>query len=327
MGRQAMAGEQFLLSGDQLATFSGFSDSYPPPNFNAHLTYSGVAALGTSSDRFFLVRTSGTTETIANADIFNVYPAISDGMGGLMPGPTPLISGSAATPDAYGGAAAGDSYIALGMYSGGQVIVNLLGFGGATSFVGISEPPVGGGNSELELSEISAAEPGGVPCFVTGTLVTTDKGPIAVEDLVIGDLVWTLDHGFQPILALTRTLVVLNRFNQSQTPICIKKHAFGLGNPYRDVLVSPQHRMLLQGSDCEYLFGVGQVLCAAKFMTNMDSIVPVSGMITVEYMHFSFAQHQVVRTSGLFSESYFSGGNANLELASAKVTCRRVLQG
>ena len=36
-------------------------------------------------------------------------------------------------------------------------------------------------------------------CFAAGTMILTAEGERAIETLTAGDMVWTLDHGYQPL--------------------------------------------------------------------------------------------------------------------------------
>ena len=79
-----MAGESFLLSGDQIATYGNNQMSYPDGVPTIKLN--SVKTLGDADSRFFLVRTQGDGDQITNGQFWTVYPAVSDGAGGLMPG-------------------------------------------------------------------------------------------------------------------------------------------------------------------------------------------------------------------------------------------------
>ena len=57
------------------------------------------------------------------------------------------------------------------------------------------------GNTQLTVGDLSPTPP--PVCFVTGTLIDTAKGRIPVEGLRVGDEVLTLDHGLQPVRAVS----------------------------------------------------------------------------------------------------------------------------
>lgn len=138
------------------------------------------------------------------------------------------------------------------------------------------------------------------PCFVRGTLIRTDKGEVAVEELKAGDMVETLDHGLQPI----RWIGSAKRVAVGQkAPVLIKKGA--MGND-RDLRVSPQHRMLVTGWRAEMLFAQESVLVAAQHLVNDKDIIREIGG-EVEYFHILFDGHEVVYAEGAPSESFHPG--------------------
>lgn len=140
----------------------------------------------------------------------------------------------------------------------------------------------------------------GPPCFTSGTLITTQSGDRPIDDLRVGDLVLTADQGYQPIRWIGSST---HPAKGNKAPILIREGA--LGNK-RDLRVSPQHRMLLQGWQAELLFGEVDVLVAAKSLINDQSIRRVEGG-QVTYFHILFDSHQIIWAEGAPSESFHPG--------------------
>jgi len=139
-----------------------------------------------------------------------------------------------------------------------------------------------------------------VPCFVAGTLIATHRGEVPVEKLEPGDLVHTLDDGLQPLRWVGRRKV---EATGHMAPIHFAPGSFG---NQRQVLLSPQHRVLVENGLAELLFGEGEVLVAAKELVNGQSVqVQEGGM--VEYVHILFDKHQIVFAEGMEAESFLPG--------------------
>lgn len=151
-----------------------------------------------------------------------------------------------------------------------------------------------------------------VVCFTSGTLIETDRGPIPIEDISVGDLVLTKDDGLQPVRWIGSRKVgedVLCQYPNLR-PIRIAAQSLGCGLPKRDLLVSPQHRMLIRSQIADRMFGESEVLVAAKHLTAFDGIEIAEDQPTVTYWHFMFDRHQVVFAEGAESESLYAGKEA-----------------
>lgn len=139
-----------------------------------------------------------------------------------------------------------------------------------------------------------------IPCFVTGTLIETVDGDKPVEQIAPGDLVVTRDEGPRPVRWVgQRTVQATGDF----APIRIRSGTFGT---HGDLLLSPQHRVLVRDSLAELLFGEDEVLVAAKDLLNDRSVTRVCGG-TVTYVHLMFDRHQVIYSEGLPTESFLPG--------------------
>ncbi|WP_456386366.1 Hint domain-containing protein [Profundibacter sp.] len=139
-----------------------------------------------------------------------------------------------------------------------------------------------------------------IPCFVAGTMILTPDGEVAVESLKAGDLVMTHDDGAQPLRWIGQRSVAAK---DSFAPVRIMADTFG---EHRDLLVSPQHRVLIRDSLAELLFGESEVLVAAKDLIN-DKSVRIQEGGDVTYVHLLFDRHQVIFSEGLTTESFLPG--------------------
>ena len=166
-------------------------------------------------------------------------------------------------------------------------------------------------NPGLDL-ELDPEDINDLVCFVAGTMILTPEGPMPIEKLKVGDLVFTRDDGYVPISWLgCRTLgAELLRAFPNLRPIRISAGSLGDGLPSADLLVSPQHRVLIRSRIAERVSGAHEVLVAAKQLLQMDGIDVVNDVDEVVYVHFMFDKHQIVIANGAETESMFTGPQA-----------------
>ncbi|WP_390914501.1 cadherin-like domain-containing protein [Pseudosulfitobacter sp. SM2401] len=147
-----------------------------------------------------------------------------------------------------------------------------------------------------------------IPCFTPGTLIATPKGERKVEDLMVGDRIITRDNGIQEIRwvgARDMTGAELEMATHLK-PVLIRQGALGGGLPERDMMVSPNHRVLVANDKTALYFEEREVLVAAKFLTGLDGVdvVDVSG---TTYIHLMFDAHEVILSDGTWTESFQPG--------------------
>ena len=157
----------------------------------------------------------------------------------------------------------------------------------------------------------SAAGPGGlagspvVACFTPGTLIATPKGEVPVEDLRVGDRVITRDDGLQELrwTASRRIDPALLAAHPHLKPIAIRQGSLGRGLPERDMMVSPNHRMLVARNLSRLHVQTPEALVAAKHLVAGRGIHQVD-CAGITYLHVMFDRHQVVLANGCWTESY-----------------------
>ncbi len=139
----------------------------------------------------------------------------------------------------------------------------------------------------------------GAPCFADGTMIATARGEVAVEKLRVGDLVLTAHGGaaLQPVVWIGHSKVKVAR-QRAMAPILIKAGALSDGVPHRDLRVSPEHAMFLDGR-----------LVPARLLVNGSSIVQELWCPEVTYWHVELPAHGLLVAEGAVSESYFDDGN------------------
>ncbi len=138
----------------------------------------------------------------------------------------------------------------------------------------------------------------GVVCFTTGTMILTPQGERPIESLKPGDMVTTMDNGPQPIVWIGSTPLSGRQLcaQPNLRPIHINAGVLGVDRP---LLVSPQHGVLLPGSD---------ILVRATHLHRFVGGTRVAlGKQEVTYFHMMFERHQIVFSNGSASESLYPG--------------------
>ena len=136
-------------------------------------------------------------------------------------------------------------------------------------------------------------------CLARDTHVLTDRGEVLVQDLKVGDLVVT-PHGAgecMPVRWIGRQHYTGPRAVYGQ-PVLVRAGALGNGLPYRDLRVSGDHSLFLDG-----------YLVPARLLVNEISIIAETGHAEVEYFNLEFDCHTVLLAEGMETESYLDCGN------------------
>ncbi|MDO9638326.1 MAG: Hint domain-containing protein [Pseudotabrizicola sp.] len=151
-----------------------------------------------------------------------------------------------------------------------------------------------------------------VPCFVAGTLITTDRGEVAVEHLSVGDLVATADHGYRPIrwIGSHKLDAIDLRMKPNLKPIRIRAGVLGAGPPEQELMVSPQHRVLVRSEIAGTMFGSCEGLVGAKQLLIVEGIDVAEDVSEVEYWHFMLDKHEIIFSNGAQTESLYTGAEA-----------------
>lgn len=279
---------------------------YSPSDFVSGLPNElNGAAQGTAN--FTLTLKPGATPTlIAIEDDEGVFQEVNDSQS--------LVNDVTIDGTTYG--AGTDVHAAYDLINSGSGLkVTTMHFGGdgyqqgAVQGLAATEPLVAGQSYTFNVERSSYRQGNQydeyVACFAKGTLIETPDGPRAVEGLNVGDCVLTHDNGPQPLRWLAhRTVPAKGRF----APVVLPKGAIG---NHRDLVLSPQHRVLLSGPRTELLFGESEVLAPALYLAEIGLGFRKSGG-NVSYFHLMFDRHEVIFSEGVPTESYLPGDGAGL---------------
>ena len=146
-----------------------------------------------------------------------------------------------------------------------------------------------------------------IVCFALGTLIATRTGEVAVETLVVGDLVMTLDHGLQPIRWNRFHDCPLDGVEQSQKPMPFAAGSQGERVPEQDLIVSPNHRILVGGGGQLAIDFAEEALVAAKALIPLAGVRHMAGKRRITWVHFACDRHEVVTANGCLTESLLLG--------------------
>ncbi len=149
------------------------------------------------------------------------------------------------------------------------------------------------------------------PCFVAGTQIATDRGEVAVESLRRGDRVVALRAGrFATVswLGHRRVDCVAAR-GRDVWPVRIAANAFASGEPARDLKLSPDHAVYVDGG-----------LIPIRYLINGATITQEPAR-NVTYWHVELAAHDILLAEGLACESYLDTGNRGMFANAPTTAC------
>ena len=140
---------------------------------------------------------------------------------------------------------------------------------------------------------------GSSACYCSGTRIATARGRVAVEALREGDLVITAGGRLAPIRWLGHRRTSLRQHPRpfDVMPVRVLAGAFGEGLPCRDLVLSPDHAVFVDG----YLVPV-------RYLVNGQSIVQEMRE-AITYWHVEVDRHDVILAEGLSCETYLDTGN------------------
>ncbi|HET7879973.1 MAG TPA: Hint domain-containing protein [Acetobacteraceae bacterium] len=136
-------------------------------------------------------------------------------------------------------------------------------------------------------------------CFVAGTLIATDGGERAVEDLRVGDMVRTASGEFRAVQWIgAGNVSAMPGRRDAATPVIIRKGALADNVPHHDLRVTKGH--------CLY---IEDVLIPVEFLVNHRSILWDDHAQQVSLYHVELLSHDVLLANGAPAESYRDDGN------------------
>ncbi|WBL34162.1 Hint domain-containing protein [Sinirhodobacter sp. HNIBRBA609] len=157
-----------------------------------------------------------------------------------------------------------------------------------------------------------------MPCFARGTWIEVPGGRCRVEDLRIGDEVLTAAGRAAEIRWIgSRRLTRELRERPHLRPIRISAGALGPGIPSEDLIVSPQHRVLVRSPIAQRMFETDEVLVPAKHLLGYPGVGIVEDLDMVEYFHILLDTHEILISNGAETESLYLGPQFVKSAASA----------
>ena len=161
----------------------------------------------------------------------------------------------------------------------------------------------GAGGTDVFLSTV---------CYARGTMIRTPDGELPIETLRSGMQVITLvDGGAVPRtvkwLGHRRISLASHPRPETVAPIRIECDAFAAGMPHRDLLVSPDHAIFVDG-----------MLICARQLVNGTTIRQERDNRAVHYYHVELDEHAILLAEGLPAESYLDTGNSGFFANSSK---------
>ncbi|ARW10048.1 Hint domain-containing protein [Acetobacter ascendens] len=159
-----------------------------------------------------------------------------------------------------------------------------------------------------------------ITCFLSGSMIRTADGDVAVEDIQIGDQLVAFD--WKSNKNITRSVVWVGKAHatvhpersddEAGWPVRILKDAIADGVPYKDMLITPEHCLFFKDR-----------FVPVRMLVNNASIFYDKSIFSYDYYHVETDQHSVITADGVLTESYLDTGNRSSFRQECKVVTLR----
>ncbi|GBR44829.1 Hint domain-containing protein [Gluconobacter roseus] len=141
-------------------------------------------------------------------------------------------------------------------------------------------------------------------CYLAGTMILTPDGERAIETLTAGDQITVHENGATRTQTILRvghahaTTGTTGHADMDAVPVRIRAGALADGVPSRDLLITPEHCMMLENS-----------FIPVRMLVNGMSIVYDHAITEYDYYHVETERHSVLVANGALSESFMDAGH------------------
>ena len=198
--------------------------------------------------------------------------------------------------------------IAAGTSSGQQTITindtsgNFTFTTSNTSLAIGSYTPASNGPLDLFRDSTNGTNVAIASCFLDDVLIATPHGEVKVQEVAVGDFVSVREHGHTEsrlvVWTGSRTVQLDHTAKSDEYPVRILTSAFSSLVPYRDLLVTSEHCVHVDGK-----------LIPVRMLVNGSSIIIDTNITSFTYHHIELDRHGILLADGLEVESYLSTGN------------------
>lgn len=156
--------------------------------------------------------------------------------------------------------------------------------------------------------------------FSRGSILETDKGPMAIEDLLPGDKVVDIDGNVQTLLwkgstTLNPASAHSQRHNLHLTRLMAD--SFGMQRPTSCMVAGPSARLLHTPVHLRAVAGNNRILTPVQEFVDGMNVIETSPPTPVELFHICLKRHTVIHVGGLDFESFHPGINAARNISHA----------
>jgi hypothetical protein len=154
----------------------------------------------------------------------------------------------------------------------------------------------------MSLSQYHRSRPS-VAGLARGTSIATERGEIAVEDLLDGDRVLTRDHGYRPLIW---SGCLSSRPQHGTVRMRIAPGSFGAGRPHRHLDLGPGHRLLLAGPRVALHTGEHEAFAAAGQLAGTALQGRTPALRSARLYDVLLRDHELILANGAWCESTFA---------------------